>query len=107
MSMTSKVGATGTTSPTMRAQGRLVIGPLKAQTISGTVKAQMRCQESSTGANATAALAVKIIQPNGVDRAVLLAPVGSDSAAAPYEMVTALTNCTFYNASPASRVLTR
>ena len=102
--MTSKVGATGTTNPTARAQGRVVIGPLKAGTISGTVKGQMRGSENNTGANATPAIAVKIIQPNGTDRAVLLAQTASDSATAGNEFVTTLTNATFKNAAEGASI---
>src|SRR5262245_58984944 len=83
--MTSKTEATGTTNPTARAMGRTVIGPLGAQTISGTVKGQMRGSENNAGANATPALAIKIIKPDGTDRGVLLAQTASDSATAGHE----------------------
>lgn len=88
--LTTKTEATGTTSPTTRAMVRWVIGPLAAQSISGTVRAVIRCSESNTGANATLAMAIKIIQPNGADRATLLGVTASDSATAPYEMNTVL-----------------
>jgi hypothetical protein len=99
--MTTKSEATGTTNPTARAMFRWVIGPLAAQTISGTVKGQFRCAQNNNGANATLALAIKIIQPNGTDRAVLLAQTASDdTSAAPPEMVlTTLTNRRFQNAA--------
>src|SRR5690348_7507845 len=70
--MTSKTEATGTVSPIAKAMGRTIIGPLAAQTISGTVKGQMRASESATGANANHALAIKIVKPDGTDRGVLL-----------------------------------
>lgn len=102
--MTSKTEATGTTNPTARAMGRTIIGPLKAQTINGTIKGQMRGSESNAGANATLALAVKVIQPDGTDRGVLLAQTASDSATAGNELVTSLTNATFKNASEVAAI---
>jgi len=97
--MTSRLQATGTTSPTAKAMLRYVVGPLSAQNISGTVKLQMRAMESNAGANATHAIAVKIIKPDGSDRAVLLAQTAADLASSPYEFLTALTNRRAYNAS--------
>jgi hypothetical protein len=73
--------------------------PLQAVQISGTVKLQMLVSESNSGANATISIAVKIIQPGGADRSVLLAATASDSATSPYEMLTTLTNRRAYNAS--------
>lgn len=102
--MTTRAQATGTTSPTTRAMLRYVVGPLADQTISGTVKAQIRAQESSTGANATLAIAVKIVQPNGVDRATLLGVTASDSATSPYEFLTALTNRRVYTSGEAQPI---
>lgn len=105
--MTTKLEATGTTNPTARAMLRYVIGPLEAQSISGTVKGQMRGLESNAGANASLALAIKIIQPGGADRAVLLAQTAGDSAAAGVELATgSLTNARFLNASEANPTLT-
>jgi hypothetical protein len=69
---------------------RYVIGPLDAVTISGTVNLVMRCSEANGNANATMSLAVKIIQPGGADRSVLLAAGASDSASSPYEYTTSL-----------------
>jgi len=87
---TSITSATGITSPIYKGVLRYVIGTLAAQTISGTVKLVMRVSESNTGANANLSIAVKIIKPDGSDRAVLLAYTSSDSASAPYEMTTTL-----------------
>jgi hypothetical protein len=97
--MTSKAEGTGTTNPTARAMGRWIIGPLKAQTISGTVKGQIRGSESNAGGNASPALAIKIIQPGGADRAVLLAQTAADSATTGHEFVTSLTNTKFETAA--------
>ena len=98
--MTSKAEATAVTSPNVRAMGRTVWGPLAAQTISGTIRGQMRGAENNIGANATLALAVKLIQPNGADRATLLAQTASDSATVGNELVlTTLTNAQFKNAA--------
>lgn len=87
---TTKTEATGGTSPTTRAMLRYVIGPLTAQTISGTVRMVMRARESNAGANANLAMAVKIIQSSGADRATLLGVTSSDSTASPYELTTTL-----------------
>lgn len=95
----SFVGATGTTSPILRAMVRWVIGPVAAQTISGTLRGQMQGYQSATGANATLAIAAKIIQSDGSDRAVLLAPTASDNITPPPEFGTTLNNRQFNNAS--------
>jgi len=95
---TTRLQATGTTSPTLRAMFRWVIGPLAAQSIAGTINLVMQCFESNALANATLAVAVKIIKPDLTDRAVLLAAVGSDSAASPQEMsLTPLANKRAWN----------
>ena len=97
---TTKVEATGTTSPTTRAMLRYVYGPLAAQTIAGTIKAQMLAAESATGANANIGIAIKIIKPDGTDRAVLLAQTSStNNAATPPELAATLTNRRFLDAS--------
>jgi hypothetical protein len=98
--MTSKTEATGNTSPTVRAMGRTVIGPLKAQTIAGTIKGQMRCSENNAGANATLGIAVKLVQSNGTDRSVLLDQTAADLInTTAWEMATTLTNRRFGDAS--------
>ena len=74
----TKSGATATTLD-LRGVGRWVIGPLGATQISGTIKGQFRCTENNDGAAATLAVAIKIIQPSGADRATLLSPVASDA----------------------------
>ena len=94
--LTTKLEATGTTSPTYRAMLRYVIGPLAGQSISGTVRGIMKSLESSVNANANMAIAVKLIQPNGSDRSVLLAYVASDSATSPYEINSSLNTRIFY-----------
>ena len=97
--LATRSGATGTTNPTYRGIVRYVIGPLAAQTIAGTVKGQLRCFESNTGANATLATAIKIVQPDGSDRAVLLAYTAADTFTdntAP-EFATALRNASIRN----------
>jgi len=99
--LTSKTEATGTTIPTFRAMGRTIIGPLAAQTISGTIKGQMRCAESNGGANATLMVAAKIVQPGGSDRGVLLARSAADLLhTTAWEMaITTLTNRKFGDAA--------
>ena len=95
--LTTRTSATGTTSPKLWGVMRYVIGPLSAQSIAGTVNLAMMCKESNAGADTTLAIAVKIIQPGGADRAVLLAAVGSDSAASPQEMTTTLSTRRAYS----------
>lgn len=97
--MTNKVEATGVVSPIFRAMLRYVVSPLKAVTISGTVRGQIGGAENNAAANANVALAIKVIQPNGADRGVLLAPAASDLASAPHEFNTVLTNTRFQNAN--------
>lgn len=103
-SVLSKVEATGTTSPTARAMFRWVIGPLAAQTIDGTVKGQMQGLESNAGANATIAIAIKIVQPGGADRAVLLAQTAPDTTTTPPEFATTSTNRSFRNSSEVAAI---
>jgi len=88
--MTTKTEPTDTTSPITKAMVRWVIGPLAAQSISGTVRMVIRARESNAGANAQLAMAVKIIQPDGTDRATLLGVTSADSASSPYELTTTL-----------------
>ena len=97
--MTSKIEGTGIVSPNYRAMLRYVIGPLNPVEISGTVHLQMRSQESTTGANATFCIAVKIIKPDGTDRSILLPYTAANSLTSPYEFLTALTNRRAYNES--------
>lgn len=76
------------TSGHFTACGRFVSPPLKAQTISGTVKGQFLCSETASGDNYTLAVAIKVVQPDGSDRGVLLAVSASDdTSATPPEMV--------------------
>jgi len=56
---------------------RVVSQALAAQTISGTAKGQMRTLEDSATANAVLGFAVKIVKPDGTDRAVLLGVTNS------------------------------
>lgn len=102
--LTSRTTATGTTSPYTRGVMRYVIGPLTATEISGTVNAVLRCSESNNAANATMSIAVKIIQPDGTDRAVLLAATASDSAASPREFTTTLGTRRAFNAAETSPI---
>jgi hypothetical protein len=99
--MTSNVQGTGTTNPTARAMGRTIIGPLAAQTIAGTMKGQMRGVEGNADASATLACAVKIVQPNGADRGVLLAQTATDDFATTTRELSSVvaTNRKFENAA--------
>ena len=69
---------------------RFIYGPLQAQTISGTLKGQMKGREVAAGDNYTLAVAAKVIQADGTDRGVLLAVSASDdTSATPPEFDTA------------------
>ena len=76
---------------------RYVIGPLSAVEIAGTVNLAMMCSESSNSANSKLSIAVKIIQPGGADRSVLLTYVASDSSTSPYELTTTLSTRRAYS----------
>lgn len=89
-SLTSRTTATGTTNPYTRAVFRYVFGPLDAVAISGTINQCMRCSESNVAANATTSIAVKLIQPGGADRSVLLAATASDLGGGTEEYTTTL-----------------
>jgi hypothetical protein len=97
--LTSRTTATGTTNPYTRAVMRYVWGPLAAVAISGTINVVMRCSESSGSANSTMSCAVKLIQPGGADRSVLLAAIASDLASTPQEFTTTLGTRRAFNAS--------
>lgn len=84
--------ATGTNPNTVAAR-RYITRPLSAQTISGTVKGQMRVAEGAATDDRTLAVAIKAVTSAGADRGVLLAVSASDTATVtPPEMSTALTN---------------
>src|SRR5262245_28385732 len=57
--MTSKAGTVTNTQTRTVAVGRSILGPLAAQTISGTVKGQMRGQEGAPACNGSLAMAIK------------------------------------------------
>lgn len=96
--MTSKTENTDTSNLThFRAMGRTILGPLNAVTISGSVTGQMRGAENNAGANASLAIAIKLIRSDTLaDRGILLAPVASDATGAGNELVVnTLTNTPF------------
>lgn len=68
---------------------RLVSGPLKAQTIAGTIKGQFRCSQVTSTDNFTLAVGIKVIQSDGTDRGILLAVTASDdTTSSPPELAT-------------------
>jgi hypothetical protein len=81
---------------------RFVSTPLRAQTISGTVKGQIRCREANAADNYSLAFAIKIVKPDGTDRAVLL-PVQADGSA-PAEFSAVATNRKFRDSSGNSSI---
>ncbi len=81
-------------------RGQFVFGPLAAQTISGTIKGQCRVRESNAAVNGFVAVAVHIVQPDGTLRGNCLTVAASDNtAAAPPEMTTTLTNRRFQDSA--------
>lgn len=79
-----------TTSPYDILNRQLVSKPLKAQTISGTVKGQLRCSESNEAADMCAALVIKVVSGDGgTVRGTLLSYFPSSLTS---EYATSLTN---------------
>lgn len=79
---------------------RIVSAPLKAGTISGTVKGQLLAKQTNATDDYTLALAVKAVKSDGTDRGIILAVTGSDDvSAAPPELATSYTNRKFRDIS--------
>jgi hypothetical protein len=96
--LTHSNDSTGTA--TFGARARWVSGPLRAQTISGTLKGQIICAENNGGNNATIAIAVRVINSAGTITQTILAVSASDNTATtPPEMATSLTNRQFQNSA--------
>lgn len=103
--MGRRAGNTGTTWATsgtgvsgqLKSIARFVSEPLAAQTISGTVKAQIRFSEAALTDNYTAAIGLKVITSAGADRGTLLAVTATDTAT--FEFATTLTNRSLRDAS--------
>jgi len=89
----------GTSSAFANSVVRYVFGPIAAGNVSGTVEAVVRCSENAATGNATLNLGVHIIQPDGSNRATLLASTHSDSATANYEFTTTLSTRRAYTTS--------
>lgn len=85
---------------------RFVSPPLAAQTISGTVKGQVRTNEVNATDNYTFAFALKVIKTDGTDRGVLVGTSASDdtSATPPELAVTTATNRQWLDASESASV---
>jgi hypothetical protein len=83
---------------------RYVFGPLAAIQISGTINFSTRCSEANAAANATTSCAVKLIQPGGADRSVLLAATASDLGGGVQEYTTTLGTRRFYDVNEARPV---
>ena len=99
---TSKTNAASGTSGHFTLMSRHIIGPfVAAQTVDGTVKGQIRCNETTGTDSYTTAIGLKVIQADGSDRGTLLAVTGSDdSSTDPPEMnVSTLENRAFRDAS--------
>ncbi len=97
----NREGPSGGNANYIRGMVRYVIGPLTANEISGNVAALIRAIEGNVKANCTISLGIHIIQANGANRSTLLAAVGSDSAAAPYEIATSIQSRYAYSAAEA------
>jgi hypothetical protein len=72
---------------------------LSAQTISGTIKGQIRCYESNVGVNATTAVHIRVCNEDGsIIRGTVLPISASDATTTPPEFSTTLTNRRFQDA---------
>jgi hypothetical protein len=83
---------------------RYISPPLAAQTIAGTIKGQMFGSEASATDNYRMAISVRLLQPDGTERSVLLAPTASDLNATPPELATTSTNRSFLDASESASI---
>jgi hypothetical protein len=92
-----------TTDPELHAIRQYQIPNLAAQTISGTVKGQIRTYGAGFG---TVALAIRVVSADGsIERGTLLAPDGSHSTSTPPRTVSAgPTNRPFADASDSSTI---
>lgn len=81
---------------------RMYVGPpMVAQTITGTIKGQVRGQESATAVNGTLAVHIRVVSNDGSTvRGTLLAVSASDTGSTPFEFdPTGLTNRKFRDVS--------
>jgi len=79
--------------PEYIAVAQYVSEPLTAQTISGTVKGQLRCMESAAAFNGTIAVLIKVVSFDGKTvRGTLLSLSASDATTTPPEFAASLTN---------------
>lgn len=91
-----------TLGPNLIALRQFISAPLdKDQTISGTIKGQVRAIENNSALNATIAVGIRVVSRDGsVVRGTLLGVTASDdTSATPPEMAVALTNRRFQDAS--------
>jgi len=77
------------TSPLDVLVAQFTSAPVSAQTISGTVKGQIRASESNADADFRAQVVAWVVKPDGTSRGTLLA---ADTSALSSEMTTTLTN---------------
>jgi hypothetical protein len=97
-------GASGAVATTI-AFGRFVLGPLAGQSISGTITGQMKGYETNAGAQCTSVLSVRLLQPDGTERSVLLAPSYSDQVDnTATELYTSTRNMSFYDISESASI---
>lgn len=82
---------------------QFISAPLAAQTISGTVKGQMRALENATDADGRAQVVIWVVKPDGSSRGTLLA---ADASALSSEFATSLTNRKFPLAAISPATLT-
>ena len=83
-----------------------VSNPLDAQTISGTLKGQLRCLESNVSANATVAVGVQVCSQDGtsITGTVLAISASDDTSATPPEISTSATNRSFNDVSESASI---
>jgi len=104
----NNTGDSGTgTSGTFRPLARFVSDPLlTSQSIAGTIKGVVRCNEANAADNYTLAIAVQVIQADGSNRGTLLSPAASDdTSATPPEMAVGTnTNRRFRDSSESASI---
>jgi len=104
----------GATNPSSAASGtsghytaamRFISPPLKAQTISGTIKGQLLCHQTNTTDNYTVAVSIKVVTAADALVGTLLSPTASDDVTAtPPEMSTVYTNRRFLDSSESASI---
>jgi hypothetical protein len=101
--VTTSISENTATSPFDVLVAQFISEPISAQTISGTVKGQIRVSEANADADYKAQIVIWVMKPDGTSRGTLLA---KDTSALSSEFVTSLTNRKFPLAAVSPATLT-